>query len=105
MKSFLKFDKMVTPMIIQVLFWIGVAFSALGAVFYVIFGLIMMFSGEDGEGFLGFFAIIGAFIGLIVGVLFSRIYCELLIVIFKILNKLTSIDDKLSNSSNNQETL
>lgn len=104
MKSFLNFDKMVTPMIIQILFWIGVALSALTGIIYVILGLVTMFSGEIGGGFVGFLMFIGGFIGFAIGVLFSRIYCELLIVIFKILNKLTSIDDKLS-APNNQETL
>lgn len=104
MKDFLNFNKMVTPMIIQILFWIGVAISALYGIFLIITGLGTMFSGFSGTGFPGFLMFIGGFIVFAIGILFSRIYCELLIVIFKILNKLTSIDDKLS-ASNDQETL
>jgi len=74
MKDFLFFRKMITPVIIQILFWIGVA-----AV--VIMGLIQMFSG----GFL-------PGLGMIVfGPIAVRLWTELLIVVFKINDSLTDI--------------
>lgn len=70
MKDVLFFDSMLTPKIITVVYWLlllGVLISGLG----------IMFSGQTG-GFLGGVAmIVGGAIG-------ARIWCELLIVLFKI---------------------
>lgn len=81
-KEFISFDKMLTPTLIKILFWIGVAFSALT-------GLIMMFDG-------GFAVILGLFT-IIIGPLVTRIYCELLIVFFKIHEALTDLNKKVDN--------
>ena len=74
MKDFLFFRKMITPMIIQILFWVGVA----GV---VIMGFVSMFSGQFLAG-----------LGMIVfGPIAVRLWTELLIVIFKINDTLTDI--------------
>ena len=67
--QFTKFDKMITPSIIKILFWIGTIFS-------VITGLVMMFQGG--------FAVITGLFTIVLGPIATRVYCELLIVIFKI---------------------
>ncbi|MCF6366802.1 MAG: DUF4282 domain-containing protein [Bacteroidales bacterium] len=74
MKDFLFFLKMITPMIIQILFWIGVA----GV---VIMGLVTMFSGGFLQGLLM----------IILGPIGVRLWTELLIVVFKINDTLTDI--------------
>ncbi|WP_368646206.1 DUF4282 domain-containing protein [Alkalibacterium putridalgicola] len=66
--SFFNFDTMITPKIIQIIFYIGLAIS-------VVSGLTTMFSGDS--VFLGL-AI------LVIGPLVIRVNCELVIVIFKI---------------------
>lgn len=66
--SFFNFDTMITPKIIQIIFYIGLAIS-------IVSGLTTMFSEES--VFLGL-AI------LIIGPLVIRVNCELVIVIFKI---------------------
>ena len=72
--DFLRFRKMITPVVIQILFWIGVAAS-------VIFGFYTMFSGSFLSG-----------LGMVVlGPVGVRIWCELLIVIFSINDSLTDI--------------
>ncbi len=81
MDDFLKFKKMITPIIIQVLFWVGVVIS-------VVVGLGMMVAGERGDAASGLLVI---FLGP-VGV---RIYCELLIVVFSINDTLTDIKNLL----------
>ena len=65
MKDILTFNKMVTPIIIQVIFWLGV----LGI-------FIAAFQGSFLQGFLM----------IVFGTLIWRVYCELMIVIFKINN-------------------
>ena len=74
MKDFLTFRKMITPMIIQILFWIGVAFTVIG-------GFVTMFTG----GFLPGLGMV------ILGPIGVRLWTELLIVIFKINDTLTDI--------------
>lgn len=97
-KQLVSFDKMITPTIIQVLFWIGVGLSALFGIITIFTGLAQMFSGY-GEGFIGFITMIVGLITIGVGVLASRIYCELLIVVFKMHQSLVSINEKLDQNN------
>lgn len=64
------FDSMITPKIITFLYWL----MLLGV---VIFGLITMFNRFMGGFWLGLAVIVG-------GAIFVRIWCELLMVLFKI---------------------
>jgi NADH:ubiquinone oxidoreductase subunit 6 (subunit J) len=81
MEEYLSFRKMITPMLIQVFFWIGV-------VFVVIASLVMMFKG----GIPGF---LGGLVYLVLGPIFVRIYCELIIVLFKIFEELKALREGL----------
>ena len=91
MEDFLKFKKMVTPIIIQILFWIGV-------VVCVIIGLISIVRGANvryGGGGMVFFGLMWILLGPIV----TRIYCELLIVIFSINDTLTDVKNLLKDKT------
>lgn len=82
MGKFFRFERMVTPFIIQVLFWFGVIGSILGGIF--------MMLGDNGFG--------GVLMGLLVilfGPIVIRIYCEILIIAFKILGLLVDVRDHL----------
>ena len=74
MNEFLSFRKMITPIVIQVLFWLGVAVCVIGAIVQI--GQKMVLQG---------------LLLLIVGPFIVRIYCELLIVVFKILEGISEI--------------
>lgn len=74
MNDFLSFRRMVTPLFIQAIFW-------LFAIALVIAGLITMFQNS-------FFA---GLVILVVGPLMARIYCELLIILFRIYDELVAI--------------
>lgn len=74
MERLLRFDEMVTPKIITLVYWLALGAALLG-------GLASMFVGMgrfSGAGFLMGIAI------LVGGSLSARIACELLIVLFKI---------------------
>lgn len=88
MEDFLKFKKMITPVIIQVLFWVGVAGSVLG-------GLIMMGMsfGQYGGGAGTFLT---GLLMVIIGPVSVRIYCELLILFFRMNETLTEIKSGLA---------
>ena len=74
-------DEMLTPKIITLIYWL-LLFAA------VISGLGMMFSGMSFTGFIG-----GLFT-IILGAVFARIWCELLIVLFKINDNIRRLAEK-----------
>lgn len=88
MDDFLKFRKMVTPAIIQVLFWVGVAVSVIGSL-----AIMAMSFGRYGGG-IGTF--LGGLLMLVLGPVVVRIYCELLILFFRMNETLTEIKDSLA---------
>lgn len=65
--AFLKFNQFITPTLVQVIFWIGVIGSVIG-------GISSMVGGRVWIGLLT----------LILGPLFTRIWCELVIVLFQL---------------------
>ncbi|EGM77929.1 hypothetical protein Rhein_2014 [Rheinheimera sp. A13L] len=80
MKSIFFFDSMLTPKIITLVYWLLLAvavFSGLGA----------MFSDYGGGFLVGLGILIGGAVG-------ARIWCELLIVLFKIHENLQKIAEK-----------
>jgi len=78
MSDFFSFRRMITPVIIQVLFWIFTAIAVIG-------GLALLFRGGSGTA-LGL-------VWILVGPLIARVYCEILIVVFRINETLTDIRD------------
>ncbi|MDZ4349806.1 MAG: DUF4282 domain-containing protein [Xanthomonadaceae bacterium] len=90
MRNLLFFDSMVTPRIIVFIYWTLLAASAIG-------GLVILFSGL-GTMRYSFFAGLGIAIVAPVVFLFlallARIYCEVMIVLFKINDALQDIRGK-----------
>ena len=84
MKEFLHFDRMITGEIIKYVYW---ALAGLTVLFGLITMLVALFTGE----------LFGLFTGLIITVLgpiLTRIYCEIMIVLFKIYETLVEIRDR-----------
>lgn len=78
MKAFLKFEWLITPIIIQVIFWIGVVSCVLG-------GLSMMiFIREPESIWVGLFTII-------LGPIAVRVVCELHLLIFKFYDAIVAL--------------
>jgi hypothetical protein len=77
----LSFRKMITPILIQVLFWIGLVTVVIGGVVAILGGMAL-----QGLGMI------------IVGPLVVRVYCELTVVVFKIYETLQSIRDNQAGS-------
>jgi len=96
-KSFLNFERMITPIIIKILFWIGLIASAISGVVIFISLLIMGISdGSFGAIILGFLGgIVAGILSFVLGALVTRIYSELLILIFQINESLTDIKQSL----------
>ncbi len=85
-KTFLSFDKMITPTLIKVIFYIGIIVSFLSGIGMIISGTKAYFGG-------GVQVIMGILVCLISPVI-VRVYCELLMVIFKIHESLVEIKNK-----------
>ena len=83
MDDYLTFRKMITPIIIQVVFWIGVVLIAIVGLWEIFRGATTNFGGGQ--------LVLTGLVTLLLGPLFWRIFCELLIVVFRINDTLTEI--------------
>ena len=83
MWDFLTFRKMLTPIVIQILFWLGVVACILGGIGAILAGVARIDRTPELIG-IGILAVV-------FGPLVMRIYCEWLIVLFRINDTLTDI--------------
>jgi hypothetical protein len=90
MKDFFLFRRMVTPYIIMVIFWLAIIALI---VILAISTLQLVSSGEE-DDVLGLCLLWP--IGLPLGILIIRIYCELLILFFRMNETLTEIKNMLA---------
>ena len=91
-KDFLSFKTMITLKIIQIMYVVI-------AIFITLTGLGAMFSGSSRGGYGGFDSYMpGGFVSGLLIIIFGnvlwRIWCELIIVFFRINRSLNNIDDK-----------
>ena len=84
MGDFFRFETMITPILIQIIFWVAVAVA-------VIIGIIMI---ADRNGH----SILGGILVIILGPILARIYAEILIVLFKINDHLRQIQHNTGQS-------
>lgn len=82
MRQLLYFDAMLTPKIITFVYWLAL-------VLVVLTGLGMMFAGG-----LGFFKFLTGLVAIAAGAVGARIWCEILIVIFKIHENIRKLAEK-----------
>lgn len=82
LKKAVSFDTMITPFIIKIVFWIGVIGCVIG-------GIGMFFNGAG---------VLSGLLCIFLGPLAVRIYCELIIVVFKIFEALKQIEAKQSDA-------
>ena len=83
MKDLLTFDKMITPQIITIIYWLCL-------LFVVITGLTTIFTGTG--GFL--FRLLMGILILVFGSLLARVYCEIMIVLFKIHENIKTLAER-----------
>jgi len=78
MGDFLSFRKMITPVIILSIFWIGVAAAIIGGI------VVLVAADEAGTRVLGL-------LYMILGPLYWRVFCEIVILFFRMNETLTDI--------------
>lgn len=84
MRDLFHFDSMLTPKIITFVYWLLLLFA-------VVSGLGTMFGSFGGLSFGSFMMGLGTIVG---GAVLARIWCELLIVLFKIHENIRKLADK-----------
>jgi hypothetical protein len=94
-KDCLDFEKMLTPVIIKVIYWILLALTILGGLIQIIVGLASKYNSGD--------QVLVGFLALILGPIFVRVYCELLIVIFSINGHLADMKNSLNPPTQEEE--
>ena len=85
MGDFLAFRKMITPAVIQIFFWLGV-------IVCVVAGLGILSNSDMLAAASPVPPTLTAVLVLVVGPLLVRIYCELLMVLFRIYESLRAIE-------------
>jgi hypothetical protein len=83
---FFSFEKLITPSVIKIVYWLGIAVLLVFGVASFFMGLL---SGSLGAGLL-------SLVGSVLGLLLWRVMCELYIVIFGMFDRLGQIRDGLS---------
>ncbi len=89
-RDLFQWDRFITPTIIKTFYWLVIALIAL-------FGLSGIFSGLAAMAvspFAGFLALLSSIAGVFVGIVFSRIVAELILIIFRINEHLGAIRDQ-----------
>ena len=84
MSDFWAFRTMVTPVIIQILFWIGAVLCLITGAIMVIYGASQFQAGQGHYLWKGVLLFV-------LGPLGVRVYCEILIIFFRINETLTEI--------------
>jgi NADH:ubiquinone oxidoreductase subunit 6 (subunit J) len=84
MRDFWAFRTMVTPIIIQILFWIGAVLCLITGAIMVIYGATQSHGGESHYLWKGVLLFV-------LGPLGVRVYCEILMIFFRINETLTEI--------------
>lgn len=94
MKDFLAFRTMLTPVIIQGIFWIAAGICVIVGLTYILLGVGQYGGGPKVLKGLGL---------LVLGPLGVRIYCEILIIFFRINETLTEIKHGLEERRTPQQ--
>ena len=85
-RDFLRFDKMLTPLFITILYYLLVAGVLLSSLFLIYNGATARYGGGS--------LVLSGLVGLVLGPFIVRLLCESLIILFKIYDRLKSIDEK-----------
>ncbi|MCX7683437.1 MAG: DUF4282 domain-containing protein [Anaerolineae bacterium] len=93
-QDFLTFRRMVTPLIIQALFWIGVALSVLTGAAWLVTGLVVGINEDQASVLL--ISLCCSPVIVVLGILLSRIEAELLILAFRTYETLNDIRNLLT---------
>jgi len=85
-----QWDRFITPTIIKIFYWMVIALIILFGISGIFSALTLMAVSPFG----GFIMLLSALAGIVVGIIFSRIGAELILIIFRINEHLGAIRDQ-----------
>ena len=86
----LQWDRFITPTAIRIFYWMAVALTVLTGLSFIFSALGIMAVNF----FAGFFMLIASILYVCAGIVFARIVCELVMVVFRINDHLSAIRDQ-----------
>ena len=89
-RDLFQWDRFITPTIIKTFYWLVIALIGL-------FGIAGIFSGLEAMAinpFRGFIMVLSAIASVVVGIIFSRIAAEFILIVFRINEHLGAIRDQ-----------
>jgi uncharacterized protein DUF4282 len=89
-RDLFQWDRFITPTVIKTFYWLVIALILLAGVSGVFSGLAAMAISPFG----GFLVLLSSIIGAAVGVVFSRIVAEFILIVFRINEHLGAIRDQ-----------
>lgn len=92
MQDFLTFRKMIAPVVIQIVFWVGASVCAISG----LVGLVAAVRADSASG------ILVSLLWLVLGPVLVRIHCEVIIIFFRIYDVLQEIRQNTTRSPGGQ---
>ena len=89
-RDLFQWDRFITPTVIKTFYWLVIALIVLAGVSGVFSGLAAMAISPFG----GFLVLLSSIIGAAVGIVFSRIVAEFILIVFRINEHLGAIRDQ-----------
>jgi predicted membrane metal-binding protein len=89
-RDLFQWDRFITPTIIKTFYWLVIAL-------WILFGISGVFSGLAAMAispFGGFIVLLSSVAGVVVGIIFSRIVAEFILIVFRINEHLGAIRDQ-----------
>ncbi len=89
-RDLFQWDRFITPTIIKTFYWLAIALT-------VLFGISGIFSGLAAMAispFGGFIVVLSSLAGVVVGIIFTRIAAEFVLIVFRINEHLGAIRDQ-----------
>ncbi|HWX63698.1 DUF4282 domain-containing protein [Bradyrhizobium sp.] len=89
-RDLFQWDRFITPTVIKTFYWLVIALIVLAGVSGVFSGLAAMAISPFG----GFLVLLSSIVGAAVGIVFSRIVAEFILIVFRINEHLGAIRDQ-----------
>jgi len=93
------FRRLIAPTMIQILFWVGVASSLISGLITMLMGLIALFQ----QGAVGLVMILVGLLSIPIGILLVRLWCEVMILFFRMNETLMDIKETLERTQKKEK--
>ena len=89
-RDLFQWDRFITPTIIKTFYWLVIALIAL----FGVYGILSALTAMAISPFVGFVLLLSSIASVVVGIIFSRIAAEFILIVFRINEHLGAIRDQ-----------